>query len=377
MIWSIQYLRGAAALMVVYHHADFQLLKLTGEGRLLFSGLGAAGVDIFFVISGFIMWVTTHGAPVTPAQFLYRRFVRIAPLYWAITVFVALLTIAAPRLFNTTAFDPAHIAFSLLFIPVPHPALPHHVLPFFIQGWTLNYEMFFYLIFALTIWRAGSYRLAAIVTILAALAVLGLMIEPQNAQIRFFTSTLILEFVFGAFVGWLYVRRKTLPAYAPLALLGLGVTAFLGAGLADIGYGPNGFDPMRALYWGVPATAIVAGAAFMKPRAEGVCHLTLSALGNASYSLYLSHLIALPATVIVWGFLGLQATGVWAGALATFMLFSAVIGGWLTYIVIEKPMTVFLQQRAFAAGRRDQESQKQRAADPRKGHQPRLDKKLA
>lgn len=338
-------------MMVVYHHADFQLLKASGETQLPLSSLGAAGVDIFFVISGFIMWVTAQNASVTPAQFLYRRIVRIVPLYWAITLFVLVLTLVAPQLLTTTKFDAEHALFSLFFIPVTHPVLSDHILPFFIQGWTLNYEMFFYLIFALAIWQAGRYRLAAIACILSLLAIIGLLVQTENAQATFYTSTIILEFVFGMIIGWLFLRIPVFSAGLSVSLFIGGIMALIASGLAGIGYGPNGFDPARALYWGLPSAAIVAGAAFLRFETEGIRHRLLSALGNSSYSLYLSHLIALPAIVIIWRFLGLEFSGSSAAFLTAMMLLLASAGGWLTYILIERPMTSALRHY-IPAGKR-------------------------
>jgi exopolysaccharide production protein ExoZ len=343
MIWSIQYLRGIAALMVVYHHADFQLLKASGEAQLPLSSLGAAGVDIFFVISGFIMWVTTQNAAVTPTQFLYRRIVRIVPLYWAITLLVLTLTFVAPQLLSSTSFDPDHAIFSLLFIPAAHPVLSDHILPFFIQGWTLNYEMFFYLIFALAIWKAGQYRLAAIACVLTGLSIAGLLVRTENAQATFYTSTIMLEFVFGIIVGWLFLRIPAISPGVSAMLLIIGILGLIGTGLADIGYGSNGFDPTRALYWGLPSAAIVAGAALGRFETAGIGHRLLSALGNSSYSLYLGHLIALPAIVIIWRFLGFEFSGSEAAFLTALMLSLASVGGWLTYILVERPMTSALK----------------------------------
>src|SRR5215831_4540480 len=144
MILGLQYVRGIAAMMVVYHHTGFQIFKAGGHVGLPLWQLGAAGVDLFFVTSGFIMWVTTQDAHVTPAEFCYRRIVRVAPLYWLATLFLLGVSLAAPQLLGTTKFDPGHAMESLLFVPVEHPIFAGEALPFIIQGWTLNYEMFFY-----------------------------------------------------------------------------------------------------------------------------------------------------------------------------------------------------------------------------------------
>src|SRR5215475_9110432 len=101
MILALQYVRGVAAMMVVYHHTAFQVIKTTGEASLPLWELGAAGVDLFFVTSGFIMWVTTEDSRVTPGQFLYRRIVRVAPLYWLATLVLLILSLVLPQLLST------------------------------------------------------------------------------------------------------------------------------------------------------------------------------------------------------------------------------------------------------------------------------------
>ena len=112
---------------------------------------GQAGVDIFFVISGFIMWVTTHDRPTTPLRFMTNRIVRIVPLYWLITLAVAAMAFAVPSLFRGVVLTPEHVIKSLLFIPHYYPGMPTRVWPLLLPGWTLNYEMVFYLVFAIAL----------------------------------------------------------------------------------------------------------------------------------------------------------------------------------------------------------------------------------
>ena len=95
-IISIQILRAFAALLVVFHHARYQIQDF----EVFFHGgiwpFGQAGVDIFFVISGFIMWVTTHDRRTTPLRFMTNRIVRIVPLYWLLTLAVAAACLSRP-----------------------------------------------------------------------------------------------------------------------------------------------------------------------------------------------------------------------------------------------------------------------------------------
>jgi len=344
MILGLQYVRGIAAMMVVYHHTGFQIFKAGGHVGLPLWQLGAAGVDLFFVTSGFIMWVTTQDAHVTPAEFCYRRIVRVAPLYWLATLFLLGVSLAAPQLLGTTKFDPGHAMESLLFVPVEHPIFAGEALPFIIQGWTLNYEMFFYAVFALTLLLAPAVRLVTVTGVLAALAVVGLLVQFENLQAKFYTSTIMLEFAFGAAIGALHGRaRSEILPFASAALATLGVVALLLAGMNGFAYGPSGFDPTRTLIWGGPAAAMVFGVVMLDRAGRVRRSASLSRLGDSSYSLYLTHIFTLPLTVIAWRSTGLGFTGLWLVAYAVLAMAACALVGWLTYATVERPLTRMLR----------------------------------
>lgn len=129
--------------MVVVYHLKPQLERMNAS--LLPADWLSAGVDLFFVISGFIMWWTTSGIEITPGRFMLKRVHRIVPLYWAVTGFYVVVLLVAPRFMQTGALDPAHAIASFLFIPWQHPVLAP-AYPLVTPGWTLNYEMFFYVV---------------------------------------------------------------------------------------------------------------------------------------------------------------------------------------------------------------------------------------
>jgi exopolysaccharide production protein ExoZ len=131
---SIQYLRAFAALSVLLFH-------ITQRGSHGVT-VGAAGVDVFFVISGFIMATITNARVITPFEFLRDRLVRIAPAYWIVTLFLVLLAAAVPLSFPTFTAPAYHLLFSLAFIPHTDPL--GGSFPVLVPSWTLNYEMFFY-----------------------------------------------------------------------------------------------------------------------------------------------------------------------------------------------------------------------------------------
>jgi exopolysaccharide production protein ExoZ len=112
-----------------------------------FDTFGGGGVDIFFVISGFIMVYTTQSHHVGPFSFFVNRVVRIVPIYWLLTLAVFTLAVIAPHLLGATRAAPSELLKSLLFIPFAKSN--GAVQPILFLGWTLNYEMFFYMLFAL------------------------------------------------------------------------------------------------------------------------------------------------------------------------------------------------------------------------------------
>ena len=290
---SVQYLRGFAALAVVAMH--------TGWTR---TGLGAAGVDVFFVISGFVM-VMVSSREQTPWVFLQARAMRVVPLYWLVTLATVGITGLAdmPRIFSSLAFWP-HAGY-----------LDGRDFPVVIQGWTLDYEMFFYAAFAASLLLATRWRLPALTGALLVLVTLGCLLPSGGVVAATYTGPLLIEFLAGAWLCRAWQAGRLPSGYGSMALLAAG---FLLLG-AQFSIGPSG--AWRCLTWGTPAMMIVAGAlgveaAGQLPRIPGLLEL-----GSASYALYLIHplvqqalsatlqplptLVALPAMLVACLGLGL------------------------------------------------------------------------
>jgi exopolysaccharide production protein ExoZ len=272
---SIQYLRGLAALAVVLFHA----FQWTGAGF----DIGAAGVDVFFVISGFVMWITTQGRPAAPGGFLWRRFVRVAPAYWIATLALALLAALWPRLLPQVRLQPSHLALSLLFIPHLDPdGLPFPLLP---PGWTLVYEAVFYLVFAASLAAPIRARFGLVIGGLTALALLGFVLHPLY---ELFANPSLLEFAAGVWLGKAYAERRLPGRGIGWLLLAAGLGAFVALRLLGLHS-----DMWRNLIWGVPALAIVAGAVTLEANGGVRSSPPLKQLGDASYSIYLAHWVVI------------------------------------------------------------------------------------
>jgi exopolysaccharide production protein ExoZ len=197
---SIQYLRGVAAMMVVFHHAMAAAPWLTATGVSIQAG--ARGVDIFFVISGFIMYSAARSQ--TVGEFVWRRCTRVIPLYWIATMAFLLYAVAVTKGRALSPETMAHVGQSLLFIPHWSLSDPSKAWPYLVPGWTLNYEMFFYGIFALGL-ATGRVVLLPTLTI-CALTMIGFVVAPTGAAAVTYTSPLMLEFLAGIWIAVLHER---------------------------------------------------------------------------------------------------------------------------------------------------------------------------
>ena len=277
MLVYIQILRLLAAVTVVAFHA----WGVAPEGHKVPEGIlafalahGGHGVDLFFVISGFIIFYATHRADLTPGEFLRRRVERIVPLYYLVTFTVVILAVTLPETFGAEGwYTPRHILKSLAFI-----AFADGEMPVVYLGWSLEYEMYFYLAVALLMattrdaWRN-------VVMIFSALAILGRIpgVDAALGHYALFTDPMILEFVFGIIAAMIFVNGKVdWPIGIATACAGLAVLA---ADPAD-----------RAIVFGLPSACLVVAAAFVSRRRSILSwpERILARLGDASYSIYLA-----------------------------------------------------------------------------------------
>lgn len=296
-LWTVQLLRGLAAMMVVIGHSQSAIGHLAlVEDRAFtrWNGLPwGASVDLFFVISGFIIVYAsqslfgTQGARTT---FLRRRITRIVPLYWfCSTLYLAILALAAIKGGDSLP-DPLYIAASYLFVPTW--ASDGMIFPLFDLGWTLNYEMGFYLLLALLIGFDRKPALAGVLLMLAGAVALGAVFRFGAAPLLFWTRPIMIDFGLGVIVGGLVCGRASLPPALRVALVFLGGLIFctdpihvftvpLGATVA------NGWP--RVLLAGIPAALVMAGLLLGPQKPMPSLARPAVAIGDASYSLYLTH----------------------------------------------------------------------------------------
>lgn len=324
---GIQYLRAAAALGVVVFHAA----ERTGGDF----AIGAAGVDVFFVISGFIMWVIASERSPSPSAFLRERIERIAPLYWIVTGVMVVGALAG--LFPNMRLTASYVLASISFIPSVSPATGR-IWPVLVQGWTLNYEMFFYALFAVSLLLPARRRFVFLAATFLALAAAGWLVRPEGAILKTWTDPLLLEFLVGIVIGKAWLDGVVPPPAAGAALIA-GATA----GFVLVGAGYIGFT---SLVLGPLAAALVVGVLALERSGRIARFQPASYLGDASYSIYLWHTLGISVMAKLATLFSLPAP---VGCGAAIVLGVAV--GIAAHEILEKPIVAFLksQRRGRAA----------------------------
>ena len=321
-VLTIQYLRAVAASLVVLHHALASLFVTT---------IGLFGVDLFFVISGYVMWMTTAGSRRSPLSFWTARIVRIVPLYWLFTTLYIAVGLLVPSALPHAAFDPLFVAKSYLFVPAVHPTLGV-VAPVYTLGWTLNYEMFFYFLFGLGLfmpWRI--VRFAVLAAVFLALVTIGRW-APGGAIAVTYTDPILLEFLAGIVLAMLspWLMRQ-ITALGWLLILA-GVAWLVAVMAADLPW-------TRALASGVPAAAIVAGALVLEPLARKAPSRLGLLLGDASYSIYLAHPFGQRVWLLACQYVKLDLAATSVAAL--YVVAAIVVGiasGVVSHLLVERPL---------------------------------------
>lgn len=281
-LYSVQYLRAAAALAVVFYHISTVSQKAWGLDPERIDQVGAAGVDLFFVISGFIMaMIAGRQQEFDGKDFWIRRIARVAPAYWVITLLVFVMAWQMPNLFNSTVADLYNLMTSLSFVALEQAG--GGTGPLLVVGWTLNYEIFFYAIVALTAGLFSDRRLLGASAVIICFVAVGILLNPATPSLVFYTDPILLEFVFGILIFHAWIRSRA-------EGVGIMSMAFFAAGiLLLVWQWERPLAEWRAFYWGVPAAAVLYGGL----GALRFKSALLARLGDWSYALYLTHVFVI------------------------------------------------------------------------------------
>jgi exopolysaccharide production protein ExoZ len=349
----VQALRAVAALLVVSTHVETAFRErpdLAGVPWLShipgLSGFGGVGVDLFFIISGFIMVYV--GIPYfrresSIGDFLMRRVLRIYPIYWLVTLLLigfatakTLLGVMSGQSFAASLdFDLQLHRLLGAFTLFPTYNELGNIQPIVGVGWTLSFEVFFYLIFALAIaigFRWAPFLVAALFVFLV-FAPLPVGTSPLGL---FLTDPILLEFPAGMLIGYAVVLGKRPPRWVLLGSIALGLAGYLVGIVLNFDYS------YRYLYRGIPSALLVFGLIFWEIRFGFKVPPFLVKLGDASYAIYLIHTIVIGYLVIpvVSALPILQSVQV--DVLGVFAFITASAVGVLLYEKVEKPLQRFL-----------------------------------
>jgi exopolysaccharide production protein ExoZ len=329
---SIQFLRAIAALLVVYEHSILAQSNFTESWQQNFYNLnhfGCIGVDLFFVISGFIInYVANKNLGFKETiKFLTKRFYRINPVYYVAT----LLLFSTYWLFLQLINVPYNVSLqktinsaidSLLLIPTSINI--ESFTPLLNVGWTLAFEWLFYIIFSVLILFKVQQKAFFLPCLMLVLIFSGLLLKPNDLRLIFLTNPIMLDFALGVIICQIYLKQSKVSAKIAITCLVVGLCSY--ALLIRFGFGNvwhyagviDGKSSLsRFLFWGIPSSCIVAGCVFLEQNAQ-LSRLfnnkLMLLLGNASYSIYLIHLTILfvlstlchkasispPADLMIW-----------------------------------------------------------------------------
>lgn len=288
---NLQALRAVLALVVVYHHASIQLPP--GYGLETGQYFHTSVTDLFFVISGFVavLMIEKHQ---TASRFLLDRVARIMPLYWLVTLFIALIWIFHPSLLRSTIVTFSTLAASLLFIPHHNLSFPDQIWPVLIPGWSLNFIMFFYFLCMLWMVVGKGHTISGLLSTIGFLVAIGLVLHPKSAVALTYTSPHLLEFAFGLLLGsavqdgWLE-RRSWLGVALPAGVLLILLCEF-----------SHPTDLVREVGVFVAAPLSVLGAVALEQNDIIIHNRLVRLIGDSSYSIYLTHLFTLGLLRAFW-----------------------------------------------------------------------------
>lgn len=330
---TLQLIRGFAALFVVLFHATgmFKVLNDTNYLAGAFSS-GYLGVDIFFVLSGFIIYYihSNDQTGIIPAKNFYtKRFLRVYPIYWIVLLLLLPVYYIIPSFGEEAYKNPALIIKSFLLIPQELNILN--------VSWTLSHEILFYIIFGFVLYNRKTWvKLLFGAWIIVSMFLL--VFKPESGIINFVFSPLNIEFAMGILIAYIigvykgkFDKSSILLGSILLLLTMVNDTV----GLVDL---------HRVIAFGIPSAFIIYGAVALEQKHNIIIPKSLKYLGDASYSIYLTHYALLSAVNKV--FVGLNLFNLLGNTLAiTFIVLITVLSGCIFHSLIEKPLLKLLRKK--------------------------------
>jgi exopolysaccharide production protein ExoZ len=353
---NIQILRAIAALAVVFYHDGIESTAIcvaTAKPCVYDFTLGTFGVPLFFMISGFIMVMTSwnnfaqSGAPL---QFMRRRLTRIVPLYWLVTTVAVVGALVVPTMLSVPVDNPLYIAASYLFWPMAR--VNGLVRPIANLGWTLNLEIMFYAVFTLALFFDRKRGISLAVAFLCGATLLqmtdifaagGLL---SSTPLNFWTDPIVLNFILGILVAILYKREFKVNLTEAWILIAISAAVLLI--INNIHGALDAIPENHIINRGVLTLAVafmfIAGA--LGPQIDVTKPFWRPGLliGDASYSLYLVHPFFLRPIGKIWGKTIGGHLPVWTFTIVAIIL--ALTVGVAVYMFVERPFTNYFARRS-------------------------------
>lgn len=309
--FSIELMRFFAATTVVFTHIPVV-------------NFGSFGVDIFFAISGFVMMLSTERSS---KNFFLKRIIRIAPIYYIFTLAVFSIAMIAPSVLNNTTADFSQLAQSLLFVPFDKNGVGHY--PILFLGWTLNYEMYFYLLFALALRFSPNHKDVAVTVLLSCIYLLTQ--SSESLPLSAYSSNIVFEFVLGIIVYQIYRNKSAIRALilTSITLFSLVLAKDFDGRFFDLGIGAALF-----FYVSLHALAKVNLPAYV------------SILGGYSYALYLTHPYVIQVFDKVFNWFELSVAYQISALVISLIMVNVL--AFLVWQRLEVPMTSYLRRRMIS-----------------------------
>lgn len=340
--YNIQALRALAAYAVVGHHIVNSLRDYLAIGRFTANPqIGATGVDLFFVISGYVILLSTLRKPTSPGLFFLNRLERIVPLYWILTLVATACILCGLKLFGSTPTDGWRIFSSLYFIP-NFDAHGKMILPILFPGWTLDYEMVFYVLFALWLFIPNkTIRIAGLIA--SILLIWALHFFTGSTMLRYLGGDIVLAFALGIAL-WPLTQRYVLPAGPAFAAIPLGLLAMATVDMPFVARLAHG-----QILVSLGAGLVVYAAISLERAGRVLSRDWIIKQGDASYALYLIHPFVLQLLGKICLKLHLNTSVAGLAVTVVLMLVGSGIAGLLVHRHIENPLNRLMRGKSLEA----------------------------
>ncbi|RUQ34012.1 MAG: acyltransferase [Candidatus Competibacteraceae bacterium] len=337
---NIQALRGVAVLLVVFCHLQAIEQKYSPGATFLPDWLdyAIASVDLFFVISGFVIATVTRGqfqSLSKAGHFIFQRVTRIYPPYWFYSTLVLIIWLYKPEMVNAGQGHQINLLASFLIIP-------QDLLPLVMVGWTLIHEMYFYIVITVMMPIIPERIFPVLLVLWTLIVISGFLYFITNcdgnysATVRVIFHPLTLDFIGGAAAALLLNSRILNNDRVIIAIV---ISIFL---CSVIWFNINQSvlkieGLLRVLLFGIPSLLVVYAAARSEINGTAYFPKSMIKIGDASYSIYLSHVLVLSALGRIWA--KMATTGATAHVIMLVVMLLATISvGLLSYRWIEIPI---------------------------------------